>query len=90
MKTIVSFGLAAFAVGAFTTLPSKADTPDATFAFTKHGLPVPGAYFKNRENQQPTIAVSKSGTGVGQTKQTSAKTKQAPAHHVRSTNSNSN
>jgi hypothetical protein len=76
MSTIIKFGLAAFAVGAFSTLPSKADTPDATFAFTKHGLPVPGAYFKNRENQQvATIAVSKSGAGVGQQKQTSSSTR---------------
>jgi hypothetical protein len=72
MKTMAKFGLAALAVGAFlgTALPSKADTPDATFAFTKHGLPVPGAYFKAKENQQAaTVAVSKSGQGVGEEKQ---------------------
>lgn len=57
MSTIIKFGLAAFAVGAFTTLASKADTPDATFAFTKHSLPVPGAYFQNRENQQPALSI---------------------------------
>jgi len=83
MSTIIKFGLAAFAVGAFSTLSSRADTPDATFAFTKHGLPVPGAYFKNKENGQPvTIAVSKSGTGVGQEEQTSAKRGKIPAKHV--------
>jgi hypothetical protein len=60
MNTIIKFGLAAFAAGAFSTLPSKADndTPDS---FTGHGLPIPGAYFKNKESQQPaTIVVSKS------------------------------
>jgi hypothetical protein len=67
MKNIVQFGLAALAAGAFLVLPGKAETPDI---FTKHGLPIPGAYFKNKENQQPaTVAVSKSGQGVGEQKQ---------------------
>jgi hypothetical protein len=60
MNRTIKFGLAALAVGAFSILPSKADntTPDS---FTRHGLPIPGAYFKNRERQQlTTIAVSKS------------------------------
>jgi hypothetical protein len=73
MNTIIKFGLAALAAGAFSTLPSKAEntTPDI---FTKHGLPIPGAYFKNRESQQPaTVAVSKSGQGVGEQKQAAAK-----------------
>jgi hypothetical protein len=86
MKTIAKFGLAALAVGAFSTLPSMADTPDATFAFTKHGLPVPGAYFKAKERQQATtIAVSKSGQGVGESKQTASKVEKKSTHHVRST-----
>jgi hypothetical protein len=73
MKTIAKFGLAALAVGAFlgTALPGKAGTPDPSNPFTKHGLPVPGAYFKAKESQQrATIAVSKSGVGVGQANQT--------------------
>ena len=60
MNTTIEFGLAALAVGAFSILPGKADntTPDT---FTRHDLPIPGAYFKNKESQQPaTIAVSKS------------------------------
>ena len=67
MKTIAKFGLAALASGAFlgTALPSKADTPDPSNPFTKHGLPVPGVYFKAKENQQATtIAVSKTGQGL--------------------------
>jgi hypothetical protein len=83
MKTIAKFGLAALTVGAFSTLPSKADTPDATFAFTKHGLPVPGAYFTAKERQQAaTVAVSKSGQGVGEGKQPVSKVekKRTPAH----------
>ncbi len=71
MKTIVQFGLAALAAGAFLVLPGKAETPDI---FTKHGLPLPGAYFKNKESQKPaTVAVSKSGQGVGEQKQTASK-----------------
>ena len=64
MKNIVQFGLAALAAGAFFALPGKAETPDT---FTRHGLPIPGAYFKNKESQKAaTIAVSKSGKGVGE------------------------
>jgi hypothetical protein len=77
MKTIAKFGLAALAVGAFlgTALSSNADTPDLSNPFTKHGLPVPGAHFKAKESQQrATIAVSKSGVGVGQANQTAWKT----------------
>jgi hypothetical protein len=63
MNTIIKFGLAALAAGAFFALPGKAETPDI---FTRHGLPVPGVYFKNKESQQPaSVAVSKSGQGVG-------------------------
>ena len=71
MKTIAKFGLAALAVGAFlgTALPSNADTPNPSNPFTKHGLPIPGAYFQARENQQvATVAVSKSGQGIGEGK----------------------
>jgi hypothetical protein len=69
MKTIAKFGFAALAVGAFfgSALPSNANTPDPANPFTKHGLPIPGAYFQARENQQAaTVAVSRSGQGVGE------------------------
>jgi hypothetical protein len=92
MKTVIKFGLAALAAGTFfgTTLPGNADTPDATIAFTKHGLPVPGAYFKSKASQQPaTIAVSKSGNGVGQAKQTTSKTGKKQTKHVQPANSGS-
>jgi hypothetical protein len=87
MKTIAKFGLAALAVGAFlgNALPGKADTSDPSNPFTKHGLPIPGAYFQARENQQAaTVAVSKSGQGVGEGKQTASKVEKKPTHHVRS------
>jgi hypothetical protein len=87
MNTIIKFGLAALAAGAFSTLPSKAETPDS---FTRHGLPIPGAYFKNQETQQPaTVAVSKSGKGVGEQKQTTSRAGKKHTKHIRPANSGS-
>jgi len=87
MNTIIKFGLAALAVGAFSTLPSKAETPDI---FTRHGLPVPGVYFKNKESQQPaSVAVSKSGQGAGDQKQTAPTAGKKHTKHVRPANSGS-
>jgi hypothetical protein len=71
MKIISKFGLATLAAAAFwaATLPGKAETPDT---FTRHGLPIPGAYFAQKASEKPAIiAVSKSGQGVGEQKQTS-------------------
>ena len=85
MKLIAKFGLTALTLGAFfgTALSSMANTPDLSNPFTKHGLPIPGAYFQARENQPAvTVAVSKSGRGVGEGKQTVSKTeKKWPAAH---------
>jgi hypothetical protein len=83
MKNILKFGLAALAAGVLlgSTSPTKAETPDISNPFTKHGLPVPGAYFKNTESRQSaTIAVSKSGQGVGEQKQTATKHKKRHTH----------
>ena len=84
MNTITKFGLAAFAAGAFSTLPAKADntTPDS---FTKHGLPMPGAYFHKEAQKPATIAVSKSGKDVGQQKYAISKSRKKHAKHVRPT-----
>ena len=80
MKNIVQFGLAVLAAGAFFALPGNAETPDI---FTKHGLPIPGAYFKNKESQQPaSVAVSKSGQGVGDQKQAAPKAGKKPTKSV--------
>jgi hypothetical protein len=84
MKTTIKFGVALLATGAFlgTALPSKADTD----AFTKHGLPIPGAYFAQKESQNAaTVAVSKSGQGIGEQKQTVSKVGKKRTQHVRST-----
>jgi len=83
MKNIVQFGLAALAAGAFFALPGKAETPDI---FTKHGLPIPGVYFKNTGSQQPaSVAVSKSGQGVGDQNQAAPKAGKKHTKSVHST-----
>ena len=84
MKTIAKFAFVALAAGTFfgIALSSDANTPDPSNPFTKHGLPIPGAYFQARENQQATVAVSKSGQGVGVGRQPVSKVdkKRTPAH----------
>ena len=83
MKTIVQFGSVALVVAFLTGALSKADTPST---FTRHGLPIPGAYFKNKESQQPvTVAVSKSGQGVGDQKQAAPKAGKKHTKSVHST-----
>jgi hypothetical protein len=75
MQNLLKFGLATLvaAISLGNALPSQAETPDI---FTKHGLPVPGAYFAHQDNVKPaTIAVSKAGQGVGEHKQAPTKIK---------------
>jgi hypothetical protein len=87
MKTITKFGFAVLAAGAFfgSTLLANADQDASQLSnpFTRHGLPVPGAYFQARENQQATVAVSKLGQGVGEGKQPVSKVekKRIPIMH---------
>jgi hypothetical protein len=74
-QNIVKLSLAMVFTGTLLegALPSKAETPDT---FARHGLPIPGAYFKNKESQLPaTVALSKSGQGVGDEKQPATKHK---------------
>jgi hypothetical protein len=67
MNTIIKVGVAALAAGAFLPLPIEAQTPNT---FTRHGLPIPGTYFKNKKSPQPaTVAVSKSAKIVREQKQ---------------------
>ena len=66
IKKMIKWWLATLLTGVFlgAALLSRAETPDS---FTRHGLPIPGAYFKNKESQKAaTVAVSKSGKGVGE------------------------
>lgn len=92
MNSIIKFGLPILAAGAFfgSTVAVKADeyASELSNPFTKHGLPVPGAYFKSKENQQPaTIAISKSGQGVGQQTKSTAGKKVKPARSTNKTGS---
>jgi hypothetical protein len=80
MNTIIKFGLAALTAGAFSTLPSEADRPDI---FTQHGLPIPGAFFKNKGSQQPATVAA------GGQKQTTSKPGKKHTKHVRPANSGS-
>src|SRR6266446_4703697 len=69
MKTNTMTVVIAAASLAFVLSPTVglANTPDT---FTRHGLPIPGAFFRNKENEKPpTIAVSKSGQGIREQKQ---------------------
>jgi hypothetical protein len=59
-------------------LLGRAETPDS---FTRHRLPIPGAYFKNKESQKAaTVAVSKSGKGVGQKHQSTSQPEKKGRH----------
>ena len=85
MNVIFRFGLGALAIAAFslTTCLSNADTVDPANAFTKHGLPVPGAYFKKKESTQRSVAVvTKSAKSA--TNQTASKATKKQAKQVRS------
>lgn len=90
MNSIIKFGLATIAAGTIlgNTVTVKADeyASENSNPFTKHGLPVPGAYFKSQENQQSaTIAVSKSGKGVGQQTKSTATKKAKPVRAANKT-----
>ena len=91
IRTIVRFGLATLAMGAFfgVGLPVKADqlvwvrTQQLDF-WRARGLVPPGSYSQS-ENQKPaTIAVNKAGQGVGEQKQTTSKAAKKGTQHVRS------
>ena len=80
ITSIVRFGVAALAMGAFfgVGLPVKADQLVWVRAqpidfWRARGLMPPGSYW-HKESQKPaTIAVSKAGQGVGEQKQTTSK-----------------
>ena len=80
ITSIVRFGVAALAMGAFfgVGLPVRADQLVWVRAkqldyFRARGLLPPGAYFHD-ENQNPaTIAVNKAGHGVGEQKHKASK-----------------
>jgi hypothetical protein len=85
-RTMVKFGLFLLATGALvaTASLSKAGTPDPANPFTKHWLPVPGAYFKSKETPPPAAVAASSSEKSGATpKQTAAKATKKQTKHIR-------
>jgi hypothetical protein len=91
ITTIVRFGVAALAMGAFfgVGLPVRADQlvwvrAEKLDFWRARGLVPPGSYSHN-ENQKPaTIAVNKAGQGVGEQKQTTSKPAKKNTQHISS------
>jgi hypothetical protein len=76
IRIMVKFGIFILAAGTFFAgaSPTKAETPDPANRFTKHGLPVPGAYFKSKETPpSAAVAASASAKSGAAPKQTAAK-----------------
>jgi hypothetical protein len=91
IKSIVRFGVAALAVGAFfgIGLPVKADQLVWVRAqqldyFRARGLMPPGSYSHNKNQTPTTIAVNKAGQGVGDQKQTTSKPAKKNTQHISS------
>jgi hypothetical protein len=92
-KTLVKFGVAALAMGAFfqASLPVKADQLVWVRAqqldyFKVRGLVPPGSY-SNKDNQKPdTIGVSKSRKGVGKKNRLSPSLDKRTAHQATNLN----
>ena len=90
ITTIVRFGVAALAMGAFfgVGIPVKADQLVWVRAqqldfFRARGLMPPGSYFHNDSQKPATIAVNKAGQGIGDQKRTASKTAKKSTQHVR-------
>ena len=92
ITSIVRFGVAALAMGAFSGvgLPVRADQVVWVRAqqldfWRARGLVPPGSY----SNEKPvTIAVNKAGQGIGEQKQTTSKEGKRHAHQVPSAKKN--
>jgi len=91
ITSIVRFGVAALAMGAFSGvgLPVRADQVVWVRAqqldfWRARGLVPPGSYSHNENEKPATIAVNKAGQGVGEQKQTTSKAAKKGTQHVRS------
>jgi hypothetical protein len=83
---MVKFGIFMLVAGTFLAGASatKAETPDPANPFTKHGLPVPGAYFKSKATPlSAAVAASASVKSSASPKQTAAKATKAQTKHIR-------
>jgi hypothetical protein len=81
------FGLATLMTVALFFLTSSlgnAQTPDPKNPFTKHGLPVPGAYFKNKASTEPTAVAASKPVRAKNPKPSKSETKKQtkPAHYA--------
>ena len=91
ITSIVRFGVAALAMGAFFGVghPVKADQlvwarAEKLDFWRARGLVPPGSYSQNESQKPATIAVSKAGQGVGEQKQTTPKAAKKGTQHIRS------
>jgi hypothetical protein len=91
ITSIVRFGVAALAMGAFfgVGLPAKADQlvwvrAEKLDFWRARGLVPPGSYSQDQSQKPATIAVNKAGQGVGEQKQTTSKAAKKNAQHIRS------
>ena len=91
ITSIVRFGVAALAMGAFfgVGLPAKADQlvwvrAEKLDFWRARGLVPPGSYSQDQSQKPATIAVNKAGQGVGEQKQTTSKAAKKNAQHMRS------
>jgi hypothetical protein len=93
ITTIVKFGVAALAMGAFfgVGFPVRADQLVWVRAqplnyFKVRGLVPPGSYSHNEIQKPATVAVNKAGQGVGEKKQTTSKLGKKNAHQAANLN----
>jgi hypothetical protein len=91
ITSIVRFGVAALAMGAFfgVGLPAKADQlvwvrAEKLDFWRARGLVPPGSYSQDESQKPATIAVNKAGQGVGEQKQTASKAAKKGTQHIRS------
>jgi hypothetical protein len=82
---MVKFGIFMLVAGTFLAGASatKAETPDPANPFTKHGLPVPGAYFKSKESPSAAVAASASAKSGAAPKRTAAKATKKQTKQIR-------
>jgi hypothetical protein len=91
ITSIVRFGVAALAIGAFSGVGLPVSAGQLVWVraqplnyFKVRGLVPPGSYSHN-ENQKPaTIAVNKAGQGVGEQKRTMTKPAKKNTQHISS------
>ena len=92
MKTLVKLGIAALAMGAFFGADRSVRAGEVTWVraqplnfFRAKGLVPPGYFSKNQSQKPATVAVSKSGQGLGAQQPTAKKGTQQRVHSAKKT-----